>query len=164
MHPSKLQSSAVAYKYGISGPWWYGGGATVQVLLFAQVSAPKFSFTLRNLTTFVGPARGQAQAQCPICAHLAGDRLHPMGTYSSFRLHVLWVSRVYSTRQLSLTCIPQASNEYHRVFHAYPWWFCNGDNFNRHAYPRSVLPYSAWCCHLRRRWWHASDASLRLVG
>jgi len=32
-----LQSSAVAYKYGISGPWWYGGGATVQVLLFAQV-------------------------------------------------------------------------------------------------------------------------------
>src|SRR5260221_13602919 len=65
MYSSKLQSSAVAYKYGISGPWWYGGGATVQVLLFAQVSAPKFSFTLRNLTTFVGPARGQAQAQCP---------------------------------------------------------------------------------------------------
>lgn len=34
----QLQSSAVAYKYGISGPWWYGAGATVQVLLFAQVS------------------------------------------------------------------------------------------------------------------------------
>src|SRR6266581_5301282 len=98
MHPSKLQSSAVAYKYGISGPWWYGAGATAQVLLFAQVSAPKLIFTLRsNLTTFVGPARGQAQAQCPICAHLAGDRLRPMGTYGSFRLHVLWVSRVYST-------------------------------------------------------------------
>lgn len=32
----QLQSSAVAYKYGISGPWWYGAGATVQVLLFAQ--------------------------------------------------------------------------------------------------------------------------------
>ncbi|KAJ3000704.1 hypothetical protein NUW54_g6748 [Trametes sanguinea] len=32
-----LQSSAVAYKDGISGPWWYGSGATVQVLLFAQV-------------------------------------------------------------------------------------------------------------------------------
>jgi Na+/proline symporter len=32
-----LQSSAVAYRYGISGPWWYGAGATVQVLLFAQV-------------------------------------------------------------------------------------------------------------------------------
>jgi len=34
-----LQSSAVAYKYGISGPWWYGAGATIQVLLFAQLSA-----------------------------------------------------------------------------------------------------------------------------
>lgn len=33
----QLQSSAVAYKDGISGPWWYGAGATVQVLLFAQV-------------------------------------------------------------------------------------------------------------------------------
>ncbi|KAA1472751.1 urea transporter [Dentipellis sp. KUC8613] len=34
-----LQSSAVAYKFGISGPWWYGSGATVQVLLFAQLAA-----------------------------------------------------------------------------------------------------------------------------
>ncbi|KZP14956.1 urea transporter [Athelia psychrophila] len=34
-----LQSSAVAYKYSISGPWWYGSGATVQVLLFAQLAA-----------------------------------------------------------------------------------------------------------------------------
>ncbi|PPQ69730.1 hypothetical protein CVT24_001316 [Panaeolus cyanescens] len=31
-----LQSSAVAYKFGISGPWWYGAGATVQILLFAM--------------------------------------------------------------------------------------------------------------------------------
>ncbi|KAI9567815.1 urea transporter [Boletus coccyginus] len=34
-----LQSSAVAYTYGISGPWWYAAGATVQVLLFAQLAA-----------------------------------------------------------------------------------------------------------------------------
>ncbi|KAG1876103.1 urea transporter [Suillus tomentosus] len=33
-----LQSSAVAYRYGISGPWWYAAGATVQVLLFAQLA------------------------------------------------------------------------------------------------------------------------------
>ena len=33
----QLQSSVVAYKDGIAGPWWYGAGATVQVLLFAQV-------------------------------------------------------------------------------------------------------------------------------
>ncbi|CCM04363.1 uncharacterized protein FIBRA_06535 [Fibroporia radiculosa] len=34
-----LQSSAVGYEYGISGPWWYGAGATVQILLFAQLAA-----------------------------------------------------------------------------------------------------------------------------
>jgi len=34
-----LQSCAVAYKYGISGTWWYGGGAMIQVLLFAMLAA-----------------------------------------------------------------------------------------------------------------------------
>ncbi|BEI81538.1 hypothetical protein CcaverHIS002_0206980 [Cutaneotrichosporon cavernicola] len=34
-----LQSSATAYKFGISGPWWYAAGATVQVLLFAMLAA-----------------------------------------------------------------------------------------------------------------------------
>ncbi|KAJ7597393.1 urea transporter [Mycena floridula] len=34
-----LQSSAVAYKFGISGPWWYAAGATIQVLLFAMLAA-----------------------------------------------------------------------------------------------------------------------------
>eukprot|EP00775_Hariotina_reticulata_P012232 gene12232-12370_t len=30
-----LQSSNVAYKYGVAGPFWYASGATIQVLLFA---------------------------------------------------------------------------------------------------------------------------------
>ncbi|KAJ3572446.1 hypothetical protein NP233_g3079 [Leucocoprinus birnbaumii] len=34
-----LQSSAVAYRFGISGPWWYGAAATVQILLFAMLAA-----------------------------------------------------------------------------------------------------------------------------
>jgi len=29
-----LQSSTVAYQYGISGPFWYAAGASIQVLLF----------------------------------------------------------------------------------------------------------------------------------
>ncbi|KAL9116133.1 MAG: hypothetical protein Q9227_000502 [Pyrenula ochraceoflavens] len=33
-----LQSTAVAYKYGVSGPFWYASGATVQVLLFATLA------------------------------------------------------------------------------------------------------------------------------
>jgi len=30
-----LQSSSVAYNFGVSGPFWYASGATIQVLLFA---------------------------------------------------------------------------------------------------------------------------------
>ncbi|XP_022237454.1 LOW QUALITY PROTEIN: urea-proton symporter DUR3-like [Limulus polyphemus] len=33
-----LQSSTVASKYGISGPYWYAAGATIQVILFAILS------------------------------------------------------------------------------------------------------------------------------
>ncbi|KAG9243088.1 urea active transporter-like protein [Calycina marina] len=33
-----LQSSAVAYNYGVSGPFWYASGATVQILLFASIA------------------------------------------------------------------------------------------------------------------------------
>ncbi|KAG8979597.1 hypothetical protein FRB90_004619, partial [Tulasnella sp. 427] len=47
-----LQSSAVAYRYGISGPYWYAAGATVQVLLFAQLSA-KLKLNAPNAHTFL---------------------------------------------------------------------------------------------------------------
>lgn len=33
-----LQSSNVAYKYGISGPFWYAAGATIQVILFSMLA------------------------------------------------------------------------------------------------------------------------------
>ncbi len=33
-----LQSSNVGWKYGISGPFWYASGATIQVLLFAVLA------------------------------------------------------------------------------------------------------------------------------
>ncbi|KKA26285.1 hypothetical protein TD95_000082 [Thielaviopsis punctulata] len=33
-----LQSTAVCYKYGVSGPFWYASGATVQILLFATLA------------------------------------------------------------------------------------------------------------------------------
>lgn len=33
-----LQSTSVAYKYGVSGPFWYASGATVQVILFATLA------------------------------------------------------------------------------------------------------------------------------
>merc|ERR1712209_80526 len=33
-----LQSSTVASKYGISGPYWYAGGATIQITIFSILS------------------------------------------------------------------------------------------------------------------------------
>jgi Na+/proline symporter len=33
-----LRSSAVAYSYGVSGPFWYASGATVQIILFATIA------------------------------------------------------------------------------------------------------------------------------
>merc|ERR1712018_646644 len=33
-----LQSSTVASKYGISGPYWYTGGATIQIIIFSILS------------------------------------------------------------------------------------------------------------------------------
>jgi len=33
-----LQSSSVAYNYGVSGPFWYASGATVQIILFATLA------------------------------------------------------------------------------------------------------------------------------
>jgi len=33
-----LQSSSVAYNYGVSGPFWYASGATVQIILFASLA------------------------------------------------------------------------------------------------------------------------------
>ncbi|KZT57370.1 urea transporter [Calocera cornea HHB12733] len=47
-----LQSSAVAYEYGISGPWWYASGATVQVLLFAMLAA-KLKMNAPNAHTWL---------------------------------------------------------------------------------------------------------------
>lgn len=33
-----LQSTSIAYKYGVSGPFWYASGATVQIILFASIA------------------------------------------------------------------------------------------------------------------------------
>ncbi|CAF2519700.1 unnamed protein product [Rotaria sp. Silwood2] len=33
-----LQSSSVAYSYGLSGPFWYASGATVQIILFCVIA------------------------------------------------------------------------------------------------------------------------------
>ncbi|KAF9228103.1 hypothetical protein BS17DRAFT_320742 [Gyrodon lividus] len=34
-----LQSSTAAYTFGVSGPWWYGVGGTIQVCMFGMVAS-----------------------------------------------------------------------------------------------------------------------------
>ena len=33
-----LQSSTVTYEYGVSGPFWYAAGATVQIFMFSVLA------------------------------------------------------------------------------------------------------------------------------
>ncbi|KAI8894657.1 urea transporter [Globomyces pollinis-pini] len=47
-----LQSSTVAYRYGVSGPFWYAAGATIQVLLFA-ILAIQIKCKAPNAHTFL---------------------------------------------------------------------------------------------------------------
>lgn len=60
-----LQSTGVCYRYGVSGPFWYASGATVQILLFATLA-----ITLKkrapNAHTFVEVIRARygAPAHC----------------------------------------------------------------------------------------------------
>ncbi|GAM83132.1 hypothetical protein ANO11243_011180 [Dothideomycetidae sp. 11243] len=57
-----LQSTAVAYKYGVSGPFWYASGATVQIILFATIAielkrrAPNAHTYLEVVRARYGPA------------------------------------------------------------------------------------------------------------
>ncbi|OAL30818.1 hypothetical protein AYO22_01438 [Fonsecaea multimorphosa] len=51
-----LQSSTIAYKYGISGPYWYAAGATVPVLVMAQNSA-KLKINAPTANTFLQPVK-----------------------------------------------------------------------------------------------------------
>jgi len=53
-----LQSCSVAFRYGVSGPFWYASGATVQILLFATV-AIELKRRAPNAHTFLEAVRAR---------------------------------------------------------------------------------------------------------
>ncbi|QIW97627.1 hypothetical protein AMS68_003145 [Peltaster fructicola] len=53
-----LQSSSVAYEYGVSGPFWYASGATVQIILFAYL-AIELKRKAPNAHTFLEAVRAR---------------------------------------------------------------------------------------------------------
>ena len=59
-----LQSSTVAYQYGVSGPFWYAAGASIQVLLFG-ILAIELKRKAPNAHTFLEIIR----ARFGECAH-----------------------------------------------------------------------------------------------
>lgn len=60
-----LQSSGIGYRYGVSGPFWYASGATVQILLFATL-AIELKRKAPNAHTFLEVIR----ARYGVYAHL----------------------------------------------------------------------------------------------
>ncbi|KAI0028934.1 Sodium:solute symporter family-domain-containing protein [Vararia minispora EC-137] len=47
-----LQSSTAAYTFGVSGPWWYGVGGTIQLAMFGMVAA-KVKMNANGAHTFL---------------------------------------------------------------------------------------------------------------
>ncbi|KAL0952789.1 hypothetical protein HGRIS_007014 [Hohenbuehelia grisea] len=47
-----LQSSTAAYSFGVSGPWWYGVGGTIQLAIFGMVAA-KVKMNANGAHTFL---------------------------------------------------------------------------------------------------------------
>ncbi|KIJ61249.1 hypothetical protein HYDPIDRAFT_159840 [Hydnomerulius pinastri MD-312] len=53
-----LQSSTAAYTFGVSGPWWYGAGGTIQVCMFGMV-ASKVKMNANGAHTFLEIVRAR---------------------------------------------------------------------------------------------------------
>ncbi|KII84041.1 hypothetical protein PLICRDRAFT_179725 [Plicaturopsis crispa FD-325 SS-3] len=53
-----LQSSTSAYTFGVSGPWWYGVGGTIQVAMFGMVAA-KVKMNANGAHTFLEIAQAR---------------------------------------------------------------------------------------------------------
>ncbi|KAF9234595.1 Na+/solute symporter [Melanogaster broomeanus] len=53
-----LQSSTAAYTFGVSGPWWYGVGGTIQVCMFGMVAA-KVKMNANGAHTFLEIVRAR---------------------------------------------------------------------------------------------------------
>lgn len=53
-----LQSSTAAYTFGVSGPWWYGVGGTIQLAIFGMVAA-KVKMNANGAHTFLEIVRAR---------------------------------------------------------------------------------------------------------
>ena len=115
-----LQSSGVAYRYGVSGPFWYASGATVQILLFATL-AIQLKRRAPNAHTFLEVIRAR------------------YGVYG----HVTYIGecprRTMPCQLANYESSVWADDEHPGHRHAFDWRLCRGDFFDWRSDACSLL-------------------------
>ena len=71
-----LQSSNVTYKYGVSGPFWYAAGATIQIVLFGilAIEVKRKAPTAHTVLEIISAPRAMSRRNL-----LARTSMHDMG-------------------------------------------------------------------------------------
>jgi len=138
-----LQSSGVAYRYGVSGPFWYASGATVQILLFATL-AIELKRKAPNAHTFLEVIRARY-----------GVYGHMVFTVFGLMTNIL-VTAMLLTGQFPSNCCP-----IERTLDVSVTW--ESDCYNRrircrnfpyrHAYSSSLLPFARGSGYVHHCWW-----------
>ncbi|KAK6437048.1 urea active transporter [Oleoguttula sp. CCFEE 5521] len=84
-----LQSSSVAYNYGVSGPFWYASGATVQVILFATL-AIELKRKAPNAHTFLEVVRVGAVDSWTAVLGLTDLPIGSLWGENAWCIHYIW--------------------------------------------------------------------------
>lgn len=142
-----LQSSSVGYQFGVSGPFWYAAGATVQILTFS-VLACKGACSLETLFFSLllfcwTELMLSSQAKRTALPHVFGDYLHPLWDSGARHLHHVCAHHKHPGGQ------PIAAGRQRRH-----------GQLDRRQRVRGHLPHPHRCLRLRCPGRSASDLSL----
>lgn len=136
-----LQSTSIAYDYGVSGPFWYASGATVQIILFASIAielkrrAPNAHVSLPATMTIKS-----CKSIANFClSDILGGYQGKIWQGDSHGLYHLWPYDQY----------PGHSNAAH-------WWICCFYSLDGHSYSRGLLSTATGSNHLHHVWRHQS--------
>ena len=124
-----LQSSGVAYRYGVSGPFWYASGATVQILLFATL-AIELKRKAPNAHTFLEVIR----ARYGVYGHLV---FTVFGLMTNILVTAMLLTGEFAPKFMCDLPIFEGSNICSR-------WFCCCHITDRNAYRCCLFLASRW--------------------
>src|SRR5687768_5820716 len=116
-----LQSTGVCYRYGVSGPFWYASGATVQILLFATL-AIELKRRAPNAHTFLEVIKARYGTPAHIVFIVFGLMTNILGKY----LHNHASLRHTNSRLISDVDVDR-------------WWFCDRQCSHWHVRKANLL-------------------------